>query len=406
MSIRRPGRPERRDGVLSNLPFFRARKGKAKPTKPLTGSGVPPLTRWERFGAVLTSLLAVAVGALGFYASFDAVSLKAESWGFEDPWVLPVSIDSAIPVFTAANLYLIRMDMALAWVRFVPWALSLIACALNVSAGNSLWAKVAHGAISLLWVGVSEIAAHVYAVRIGAATGRRRRLDKVRWKRWLLSPWPTVLLWRRMNLWELESYDTVLKLEQERLVYQAKLRGRFGRTWRRKAPVEALLPLRLARNGIPLAETAPAGLAAAGIDAAEPFAALPAPAAQNSKPLAPVPAAQAAPRRVTATAPAPSPAPTPASAPAAQSPAPPSTSTPLTEAEVYEMIKDAIQARDADRFNTGDLTGAAIGRAMGHTAQNGRKVRRRLLSTYYAATSGQTLPDNFTVEDVMSAAQP
>ncbi|MEU0047312.1 hypothetical protein ABZ044_30055, partial [Streptomyces werraensis] len=52
----------------------------------------------------------------------------------------------------------------------------------------------------------------------------------------------------------------------ERLVYQARLRSRFGRAWRRKAPVESLMPLRLSRYGVPLAETAPAGLAAAGID--------------------------------------------------------------------------------------------------------------------------------------------
>ncbi|MEU9662814.1 hypothetical protein AB0P44_32475, partial [Streptomyces chartreusis] len=52
----------------------------------------------------------------------------------------------------------------------------------------------------------------------------------------------------------------------ERLVYQARLRSRFGRAWRRKAPVESLMPLRLARYGVPLVETAPAGLAAAGIE--------------------------------------------------------------------------------------------------------------------------------------------
>ncbi|MFJ7306030.1 hypothetical protein ACIQWM_39995, partial [Streptomyces sp. NPDC099088] len=42
--------------------------------------------------------------------------------------------------------------------------------------------------------------------------------------------------------------------------------SRFGRAWRRKAPVESLMPLRLARYGVPLAETAPSGLAAAGIE--------------------------------------------------------------------------------------------------------------------------------------------
>jgi hypothetical protein len=72
---------------------------------------------------------------------------------------------------------------------------------------------------------------------------------------------------------------------------------------------------------------------------------------------------------------------------------------------VYELVKEAARTMDAERFNTGDLTGSAIGRAMGQTAQNGRKVRRRLLSRY-AAEMGQTLPDNFTVEDVMTAAKP
>ncbi|MFD7284113.1 DUF2637 domain-containing protein, partial [Streptomyces sp. NPDC059862] len=93
-----------------------------------------------------------------------------------------------------------------------------------------------------------------------------KHMEGVRLTRWLLSPIPTFLLWRRMKLWELRSYDQVIKLEQERLVYQARLRSRYGRTWRRTAPVEALMPLRLARYGVPLADTAPAGPAAAGIE--------------------------------------------------------------------------------------------------------------------------------------------
>ncbi|MGW6319000.1 hypothetical protein ACWFRU_41990, partial [Streptomyces sp. NPDC055099] len=61
-------------------------------------------------------------------------------------------------------------------------------------------------------------------------------------------------------------YEQVIQLEQDRLIYQARLQARFGRSWRRKAPVESLMPLRLARFGVPLAEAGPAGLAAAGID--------------------------------------------------------------------------------------------------------------------------------------------
>ncbi|MFE2579733.1 hypothetical protein ACFXGE_06450, partial [Streptomyces sp. NPDC059378] len=123
--------------------------------------------------------------------------------------------------------------------------------------------------------------------------------------RWLLSPLPTFLLWRRMKLWELRSYEQVIKLEQERLVYQARLHSRFGRTWRRKAPVESLMPLRLARYGVPLSETAPAGLAAAGIEpvllppAPQPALAADAPAPPAAAaPLADAPrAAEAAPER-------------------------------------------------------------------------------------------------------------
>ncbi|MFI6659546.1 DUF2637 domain-containing protein [Streptomyces sp. NPDC050523] len=196
--------------------------------------GVPPLTKPEMGLAGLGALAAAGVGALGLIASFDAVSAAAANWGFGEPWMLPVGIDVAIPVFTVANLLLIRMDMALAWVRFVPWVLTLITCGLNVAAGHTLWAKVAHGTMPLLWVVFSEIGAHVYAVRIGAATGRR--MEKVRFSRWMLAPLSTFALWRRMTLWEITSYSEALKRERERQLARARLRERHGRRWRAKTP--------------------------------------------------------------------------------------------------------------------------------------------------------------------------
>ncbi|WP_367320799.1 DUF2637 domain-containing protein [Streptomyces sp. HUAS ZL42] len=197
-------------------------------------AGVPPLTKPETGLAGLGALAAAGVGALGLIASFDAVSSAAARWGFSSPWMLPVGIDVAIPVFTVANLLLIRMDMALAWVRFVPWALTLVTCGLNVAAGHSLWAKIAHGTMPLLWVVFSEIGAHVYAVRIGAATGRR--MEKVRFSRWMLAPLSTFALWRRMTLWEITSYAEALKRERERQLARARLRERHGRRWRSKTP--------------------------------------------------------------------------------------------------------------------------------------------------------------------------
>ncbi|NKI40219.1 DUF2637 domain-containing protein [Streptomyces physcomitrii] len=219
-------------------------------TQSIERPAVPPLTRPEMGLAGLGALAAAGVGALGLIASFDAVSSAAARWGFGEPWMLPVGIDVAIPVFTVANLLLIRMDMALAWVRFVPWALTLITCGLNVAAGESLWAKVAHGTMPLLWVVFSEIGAHIYAVRIGAATGRR--MEKVRFSRWMLAPLSTFGLWRRMTLWEITSYSEALKRERERQLARARLREEHGRRWRSKTP-------RPERVLLKLGELAPAG---------------------------------------------------------------------------------------------------------------------------------------------------
>ncbi|MFE3408680.1 DUF2637 domain-containing protein [Streptomyces mirabilis] len=206
-------------------------------------SGVPPLTRPELGLAGVGALAAAAVGALGLISSFDAVSAAAASWGFRSPWMLPVGIDVSIPVFTVANLLLIRMDMALAWVRFVPWVLTLITCGLNIAAGHSLSAKLAHGTMPLLWVVFSEIGAHIYAVRIGAATGRR--MEKIRFSRWLLAFPSTFALWRRMTLWEVTSYTTALVLEKERQLARAELREQHGWRWRSKTPRRERVMLRM-----------------------------------------------------------------------------------------------------------------------------------------------------------------
>jgi hypothetical protein len=228
-------------------------------TQSIERPAAPPLTRPEMGLAGLGALAAAGVGALGLIASFDAVSSAAARWGFGEPWMLPVGIDVAIPVFTVANLLLIRMDMALAWVRFVPWALTLITCGLNVAAGESLWAKVAHGTMPLLWVVFSEIGAHIYAVRIGAATGRR--MEKVRFSRWMLAPLSTFGLWRRMTLWEITSYSEALKRERERQLARARLREEHGRRWRSKTPRPERVLLKLgelapASEDVPPQETA------------------------------------------------------------------------------------------------------------------------------------------------------
>ncbi|WP_437114821.1 DUF2637 domain-containing protein [Streptomyces longispororuber] len=247
------------------------------------------LTRMHRILIGVVVFGALVIAGIGFAGSYAAVRDLAEKKGFGDfSYFFPIGIDAGICVLLALDLLLTWIRIPFPLLRQTAWLLTAATIAFN---GAAAWPDPLgvgmHAVIPVLFVVAVEAARHAVG-RIADITADKH-MEGVRMTRWLLSPLPTFLLWRRMKLWELRSYDQVIKLEQERLVYQARLRSRFGRRWRSKAPVESLMPLRLARYGVPLAETAPAGLAAAGI---EPAVLPPAPApAQPELAPAPVPSA-------------------------------------------------------------------------------------------------------------------
>ncbi|WP_043242491.1 DUF2637 domain-containing protein [Streptomyces violaceusniger] len=217
-------------------------------------------------GVVVTG--AVGIAGIGFAGSYSAVRDLARDKGFgQFSNVFPIGIDAGIVVLLALDLLLTWIRIPFPLLRQTAWLLTAATIAFN---GAAAWPDPIgvgmHAVIPILFVVSVEAARHAVG-RIADITADRH-MESVRITRWLLAPVPTFRLWRRMKLWELRSYDEVIRLEQDRLVYQARLRARYGRSWRRKAPVESLMPLRLARYGVPLSDTAPAGLAAAGL---EPF---------------------------------------------------------------------------------------------------------------------------------------
>ncbi|MEU1121150.1 MULTISPECIES: DUF2637 domain-containing protein [unclassified Streptomyces] len=276
------------------------------------------LTRTHRILIGVVVAGAVVIAGIGFAGSYAAVRELAEEKGFGSfSAVFPVGVDAGICVLLALDLLLTWLRIPFPLLRQTAWLLTAATIAFNAASswGDPLGVAM-HAVIPVLFVVAVEAARHAVG-RIADITADKH-MEGVRLTRWLLSPVPTFKLWRRMKLWELRSYEQVIKLEQERLVYQARLQARFGRAWRRKAPVESLMPLRLARFGVPLAETAPAGLAAAGI---EPVLLPPAP---TTVPV-PVPAQRSAEERqqLTAAPTAETPAAAPESAPeATQEPEP------------------------------------------------------------------------------------
>ncbi|MBB1258331.1 DUF2637 domain-containing protein [Streptomyces sp. OF8] len=207
---------------------------------------------------------ALVIATIGFAGSYAAVRELAEQKGFGAfaPF-FPIGIDAGIVVLLSLDLLMTHFRMSFPLLRQVAWVLTAATVVFNAAVADDLLGMGMHAVIPLLFVVTVEAARHAIG-RIADITADKH-MEGVRLTRWLLAPIPTLRLWRMMKLWELRRYDDVVQLERERLIYRARLRARYGRGWRRKAPVEALMPLKLAKYGVPLSRTAADGLAAAGI---------------------------------------------------------------------------------------------------------------------------------------------
>ncbi|MFJ4673642.1 DUF2637 domain-containing protein [Kitasatospora purpeofusca] len=215
----------------------------------------PSLTKAHRSLLGLVAAGACIISGIGFAGSYSAVKELAEQKGFGAfSYAFPIGVDAGIVVLLSLDLVLTWLRIPFPALRQTAWLLTVATIAFNAAAswGDPLGMGM-HAVIPLLFVVVVEASRHAVG-RIAAITADRH-MESVRMMRWLLSPVPTFRLWRRMKLWELRSYDEVVRLEQNRLVYRAQLRFRYGRGWRRAAPIQALLPLKLAKYGVPLDPT-------------------------------------------------------------------------------------------------------------------------------------------------------
>ncbi|WP_370131547.1 DUF2637 domain-containing protein [Streptacidiphilus sp. EB103A] len=214
------------------------------------------MTRTQRGLIAVVVTGAFVIAAIGFVGSYGAVRQLAQRKGFGAfSLVLPIGVDAGISVLLALDLLLTWLRIPFPLLRQTAWLLTVGSVVFNAAAswGDAL-AMGMHAIIPVLFIIVVEAARHAIG-RLADITADRH-MDSVRLVRWILAPVPTFALWRRMKLWELRSYDEVVALEQARMVYRTRLRARYGRNWRRTAPVEALLPLKLARYGVPLQQGA------------------------------------------------------------------------------------------------------------------------------------------------------
>lgn len=210
------------------------------------------LTRGKKALVSAVSGFVTIIAGIGFAGSYNAVTKLATAKGFGwFAWAFPAGIDAGIGGFLALDLLLTWLRMPYPLLRPAAWLLTAATIAFNSSAAWGDWVAVGmHATIPLLFVVAIEAARHAVG-RIANIEGDRH-IESPPMIRWFIAPWPTFRIWRRMRLWQLATYNDVVKIEQDARVFRVKLRRRYGKKWRDGAKDHELLALTLAHYGTPI----------------------------------------------------------------------------------------------------------------------------------------------------------
>jgi uncharacterized protein DUF2637 len=163
--------------------------------------------------AALCSRLAwVVVAGYGLAGSYLSISKLADRHDVPLAALVPAGIDGGLVAVVVLDLVLTWIGAPVGWLRQLVRVLSGGTVVANAVAG---WpdpvAVGLHAAAPLMLMAMLEAGRSVLLRRIGEAGGTRR--EPIPLIRWLLAPWRTLLLWRRMTLWQITSYRTAIDTE-------------------------------------------------------------------------------------------------------------------------------------------------------------------------------------------------
>jgi hypothetical protein len=180
---------------------------------------------------IVVGIMAALIALGGMVLSFRAVSTEmVPAFGSKWAWLVPIVVDLTVFVFSGVDLVLARLDMAHPLARWTVYGATAGTVWLNYSAGGSAAGRTAHVLMPSIWVVFIELMRHVVRRQTNLATGSVR--EPIPAARWIVSPWPTLKLWRRMILWRQHSYTAALAMERTRLGAIATARQIHGPHWR------------------------------------------------------------------------------------------------------------------------------------------------------------------------------
>jgi hypothetical protein len=198
--------------------------------RPLTQSG-------SKADSAVVAVIGL-LGVLGFINSFVRVNEAAGASCGKLAWMVPLTVDVGIAAFSLFEIWLAKRNMQRRVVKVIPWGLTIATICMNVAPefghkSLSLVGIIAHAVLPGLWVVAVDVGSHVLRVQAGMIAGTR--MDRIRRSRWVLAPFTTMSLWRRMILWEIHSYPEALRRERSRVLAVADMKERYGRNWKRVA---------------------------------------------------------------------------------------------------------------------------------------------------------------------------
>jgi hypothetical protein len=219
---------------------------------------------WLTVTAII-GVMAALIALGGMVLSFRAVSAEMiPAFGARWAWLVPIVVDLTVFVFSGVDLVLARLDMGHPLARWTVYGATGGTVWLNYSAGGSAAGRVAHVLMPSIWVVFIELMRHVVRRQVNLSTASHR--EAIPTARWMLSPWPTLKLWRRMVLWRVNSYPRALEQEKMRLGAVATAREMHGRLWRYKISPLIRLQINLGEVGAfdlrPAPEPAPVSVPA------------------------------------------------------------------------------------------------------------------------------------------------
>jgi hypothetical protein len=147
---------------------------------------------------------------------------------------VPVSTEIGYVVVYLADVYLEIREKPVRWLRYVTLPFIGASLWLNVYAAHGrVPAMVGHGVVTLTFFGTLAIA-KMCARRLIRA--RAPHADRIPRARWVLSPWRTAGMKRRMVLHHVTSYPVACAREEARLAAVSLMPAVWGQGWKRDAP--------------------------------------------------------------------------------------------------------------------------------------------------------------------------